>query len=106
MPSPITSADAAEIVRLKEISGRMRVAIIEMLTKAASGHPGGSLSAIDIVTALYFSRMRHDPKRPDWPERDRFVLSKGHGVPALYAVMAEAGYLDRKELMTLRERGS
>jgi transketolase len=106
MPSPITSADAAEIARLKEISGRMRVAIIEMLTKAASGHPGGSLSAIDIVTALYFSRMRHDPKRPDWPERDRFVLSKGHGVPALYAVMAEAGYLDRKELMTLRERGS
>ena len=106
MPSPIASNDSAEIARLKEISGRMRVAIIEMLTKAASGHPGGSLSAIDIITALYFSRMRHDPKRPDWPERDRFVLSKGHGVPALYAVMAEAGYFDRKELMTLRERGS
>lgn len=102
-----TPADApTEIARLQEISGRMRVAIIEMLTQAGSGHPGGSLSAIDIVTALYFSRMRHDPKRPDWPERDRFVLSKGHGVPALYAAMAEAGYFDKSLLSTLRERGS
>lgn len=101
-----SAATQEEISKLQEISGRLRVTIIEMLHKAGSGHPGGSLSAIDIITALYFARMRHDPKRPDWAERDRFVLSKGHGVPALYAVMAEAGYFPEEELMTLRELGS
>lgn len=106
MPATTSAASTAEIDRLREISGRLRITIIEMLTKAGSGHPGGSLSAIDIVTALYFARMKHDPKRPDWADRDRFVLSKGHGVPALYAVMAEAGYFPKEELMTLRERGS
>ncbi|MGA9523735.1 MAG: transketolase [Myxococcaceae bacterium] len=105
MPSTETTA-SSEIARLREISGRLRGTIIEMIHKAGSGHPGGSLSVIDIVTALYFARMRHDPRRPDWAERDRFVLSKGHGVPALYAVMAEAGYFPKEELMTLRERGS
>jgi transketolase len=95
-----------DVARLREIAGRLRVTIIEMLHKAGSGHPGGSLSCIDIITALYFARMKQDPKRPDWKERDRFVLSKGHGVPALYAVMAEAGYFPKEELMTLRERGS
>ena len=95
-----------EIFRLEEIAARMRIDIIEMLAKAGSGHPGGSLSAIDILTCLYFSRMRYDPKRPDWPERDRFILSKGHAVPALYAVMAEAGYFPRQELMTLRRLNS
>src|SRR5919197_1314612 len=106
MPSPQSAPASTEIGHLQEISGRMRVAIIEMLTKAGSGHPGGSLSAIDILVALFFARMRHDPKRPAWPDRDRLVLSKGHGVPALYAVMAEAGYLPRAELATLRELGS
>lgn len=96
----------ADLSKLKEIAGRMRVDIIEMLFKAGSGHPGGSLSAIDIITALYFARMRHDPKRPDWAERDRFVLSKGHAVPALYAVMAEAGYFPKEKLQTLRQLGS
>lgn len=96
----------ADLSKLKEIAGRMRVDIIEMLFKAGSGHPGGSLSAIDIITALYFARMRHDPKRPDWAERDRFVLSKGHAVPALYAVMAEAGYFPKEQLQTLRQLGS
>src|SRR6516165_6579174 len=105
MSSTETTA-SPEIARLREIAGRLRVTIIEMLHKAGSGHPGGSLSCIDIITALYFARMKHDPKRPDWKERDRFVLSKGHGVPALYAVMAEAGYFPKEELMTLRERGS
>jgi len=104
-PSQTTPA-SPEIARLSEIAGRLRITIIEMLHKAGSGHPGGSLSVIDIVTALYFGRMKHDPKRPDWSERDRFVLSKGHGVPALYAVMAEAGYFPKEELMTLRELGS
>ncbi|HYX91970.1 MAG TPA: 1-deoxy-D-xylulose-5-phosphate synthase N-terminal domain-containing protein, partial [Myxococcaceae bacterium] len=106
MHSSASTATPPEIARLREISGRMRVAIIEMLTRAGSGHPGGSLSAIDILVALYFARLRHDPKQPDWPERDRVVLSKGHGVPALYAVMSEAGYFPRSELLTLRELGS
>jgi len=101
-----TVTRSSEIARLQEIAARMRIDIIEMLAKAGSGHPGGSLSAIDILTCLYFSRMRYDPKRPDWPERDRFILSKGHAVPALYAVMAEAGYFPRQELMTLRRLNS
>lgn len=101
-----TVTRSSEVARLKEIAARMRIDIIEMLAKAGSGHPGGSLSAIDILTCLYFSRMRYDPKRPDWPERDRFILSKGHAVPAQYAVMAEAGYFPRQELMTLRRLNS
>jgi len=101
-----TVTRSSEIARLQEIAARMRIDIIEMLAKAGSGHPGGSLSAIDILTCLYFSRMRYDPKRPDWPERDRFILSKGHAVPALYAVMAEVGYFPRQELMTLRRLNS
>jgi transketolase len=96
----------SDVSRLKEISGRMRLDIIEMLHKAGSGHPGGSLSVIDIVVTLFFSKMRHDPKRPDWPERDRLVLSKGHAVPALYAVMAESGYFPKSELSTLRQTGA
>src|SRR5499433_763076 len=96
----------SELLRLRETAARLRIDIIEMISRAGSGHPGGSLSAIDIITCLYFSRMRHDPRRPDWPERDRFILSKGHAVPALYAVMAEAGYFPRQELMTLRRLNS
>src|SRR5690606_31864629 len=99
-------ADAARIAELEAIARRMRVDIIEMLEKAGSGHPGGSLSAIDMVTALYFQVLRHDPKNPARPDRDRFVLSKGHGVPAVYACMAEAGYVSREELATLRKLGS
>lgn len=102
MATPSPAGSPADPGRLQEIAGRLRLDIIEMLHKAGSGHPGGSLSAIDIVTTLYFARMRHDPKRPHWEERDRFVLSKGHAVPALYAVMAEAGYFPREELLTLR----
>lgn len=74
-----------------------------MLHASASGHPGGSLSAVEVVTALYFAGiLRHDPSRPEWPERDRFVLSKGHGVPVQYAALAEAGYMPVSELNTLR----
>ncbi|OGK77242.1 MAG: transketolase, partial [Candidatus Rokubacteria bacterium GWA2_73_35] len=92
--------------RLEAIARECRVQIIRMLTHAGSGHPGGSLSVIDVLTALYFGRLRHDPKRPDWPERDRVVLSKGHAVPALYTVMARAGYFPEAELVTLRKLGS
>ncbi|MGI5862353.1 MAG: transketolase [Myxococcales bacterium] len=93
------------IARLKELARGFRVDIIEMLEKAGSGHPGGSLSVIDIVTALYFHQMRHDPKNPAWPERDRIILSKGHAVPAQYAALAGAGYFPREKLWTLRRLG-
>jgi transketolase len=88
---------------LRERARLIRRHIVEMLHEAASGHPGGSLSAVEIVTALYFGGLlRYDPARPDWPDRDRFVLSKGHGVPVQYAAMAEAGFFDIEELRTLR----
>lgn len=80
----------------------IRKHIIEMLCAAGSGHPGGSLSATEIVTALYFHHLRHDPTRPDDPDRDRFILSKGHAVPVQYACMAETGYFPVEELATLR----
>ena len=92
--------------RLEAIARECRVQILRMLTHAGSGHPGGSLSVIDILTTLYFGRLRHDPKRPAWPERDRVVLSKGHAVPALYSVLARAGYFPEKQLITLRKLGS
>ncbi|MFQ5904837.1 MAG: transketolase, partial [Candidatus Binatia bacterium] len=71
----------AKIAELQEIARRVRIDILKMLAKAGSGHTGGALSAVEVVTALYFAKMRHDPERPQWEERDRFVLSKGHGVP-------------------------
>ena len=92
--------------QLAAIARECRVQIIRMLTHAGSGHPGGSLSVIDLVTTLYFQRMRHDPKRPDWPDRDRLILSKGHAVPAQYAAMARAGYFSQDLLITLRKLGS
>ncbi|MBI2160648.1 MAG: transketolase [Candidatus Rokubacteria bacterium] len=95
-------ADARLVLTAREC----RVQIIRMLTHAGSGHPGGSLSVIDILTALYFGRLRHDPRYPDWPDRDRVVLSKGHAVPALYTVMAKAGYFPESQLITLRKLGS
>jgi transketolase len=93
-------------VRLEAIARACRVQIIRMLTHAGSGHPGGSLSVIDVLVSLMFGRLRHDPRRPDWPERDRLVLSKGHAVPALYTVMAKAGYFPEDRLVTLRKLGS
>ena len=80
--------------------------IIKMLGIAGSGHPGGSLSCTDILTLLYFHFLRHDPKNPKWPDRDRLIFSKGHGCPALYSALARAGYFDTKLLLTLRQLGS
>lgn len=80
-----------------------RIDIIEMLHRAGSGHPGGSLSAIDLIASLYHYEMQHRPNEPLWPGRDRFVLSKGHGVPAQYAVMAGMGYFPKEELKQLRQ---
>ena len=82
---------------------RIRRHIITMLAAAGGGHPGGSLSAVEILCALYFRILRHNPQDPAWPDRDRFILSKGHGVPVLYAVLAECGYLPVEELTTLRK---
>ncbi|PYX92292.1 MAG: transketolase, partial [Acidobacteria bacterium] len=91
---------------LKRIAKRMRIEIIKMIGAAGSGHPGGSLSEVELLAALYFRVMRHDPKNPNWADRDRFILSKGHGCPALYATYAEAGYIDPALLSTLRKLGS
>jgi Transketolase, N-terminal subunit len=96
----------ADLGRLQDIARECRVQIIRMLTHAGSGHPGGSLSVIDILTVLYFARMRYDAKRPLWEDRDRLVLSKGHCVPAQYSCMAKAGYFPESELLTLRKLGS
>lgn len=84
----------------------MRRHIIRMTAAAGSGHPGGSLSCVEILVALYFHALRHDPANPYWPQRDRFVLSKGHATPAYYAVLAEAGYFPPEELLTFRRLGS
>ncbi|MEX2260423.1 MAG: transketolase [Bryobacteraceae bacterium] len=91
---------------LQSIALRVRRNIIEMIGAAKSGHPGGSLSAVEILVTLYFDIMRHDPANPQWPERDRFLLSKGHACPVLYASMAEAGYTPVNQLNTLRKLGS
>jgi transketolase len=103
----MATAEAAptttELAALRERARLIRRHIVEMLHTAASGHPGGSLSAVEIVTALYFGGiMRYRPEDPEWPDRDRFILSKGHGVPVQYAALAEAGVLPVEELSTLR----
>ncbi len=97
------SNDPAE---LAAIARRMRRDVIEMITEARSGHPGGSLSAAEIVVTLFFDVMRHEPANPKWKDRDRFLLSKGHCCPVLYAVMAECGYCPKDRLNTLRKLGS
>ena len=96
--------DAAE---LEAIARRIREQIVRMTHAAQSGHPGGSLSAVEILTALYFGGvMRHDPSDPDWSERDRFVLSKGHATPVIYAALAEAGYFSTDWISSFRSLGS
>ncbi len=97
------TSDAAT---LAAIAKRMRRTAIEMITEAKSGHPGGSLSIAEIVVTLYFDVLRHDPANPHWKDRDRFILSKGHCCPMLYAVMAECGYCPKDTLKTLRKLGS
>ena len=95
-----------DISFLKVKAKEIRKSIVSMITEAKSGHPGGSLSATDILTALYFSEMNVDPANPKMEGRDRFVLSKGHAAPAIYATLAEKGYFSKDELMTLRKFGS
>lgn len=94
------------ISELKKQAVEVRCRIIEMISEARAGHPGGALSAADIVTALYFRVMRIDPEKPDWPDRDRFILSKGHACPVWYSALAERGYFDKSHLKTLRKLNS
>lgn len=91
---------------LQHIANDLRCLVIRMIHRAGSGHPGGALSAADIVATLYFSVLRIDPARPDWPDRDRFVLSKGHACPVVYAALARRGFFPVEELWTLRKLGS
>jgi transketolase len=94
------------IIELQEMAKKLRIAIIKTLHKSQSGHTGGSLSAIDLITTLYFHKMRHNPADPAWDGRDRFILSKGHAAPSLYVALAEAGYFPTEDLMMLRRLGS
>jgi transketolase len=91
---------------LRKLAWTLRKDIITMIAAAKSGHPGGSLSAVDLITVLYFNVMKHDPKNPLWADRDRFILSKGHACPALYAALGESGYFSKDLFPTLRQLGS
>ena len=91
---------------LQAITKQMRIDIVESVNAAGCGHPGGSLSAVDVIATLYFKHMNIDPANPRWADRDRFVLSKGHAAPALYAALAERGFFPREDLITLRKLDS
>lgn len=104
MIEPIPKTRSVE--ELEAIAREVRKDIIRATSTAGSGHPGGSLSSADILTALYFRLLKHNPREPKWDGRDIFILSKGHAAPAYYSVLAEAGYFGREELMTLRKLGS
>ena len=97
---------AETVAALRDQCVELRVQILQMVHRAGSGHLGGSLSAIDLAATLYECALRHRPDEPQWPERDRFVLSKGHAAPALYALLAHHGYFDAAQLDTLRQLGS
>ncbi|MBU0732298.1 transketolase [Patescibacteria group bacterium] len=92
--------------KLEKTANLIRQDIVKMLVEAGSGHTGGSLGTADIMTALYFNVLKHDPKKPAWKDRDYFVLSNGHIAPVLFATLARAGYFPSKELMTLRKLGT
>jgi transketolase len=100
--SVIAKGKIQDIQELKNIAGNVRINILHMLTKAGSGHTGGSLSAVDVAVAIYFSKMDFDPANPLWEKRDRFIMSKGHAAPLMYAIMAEAGYFPKETIETLR----
>ncbi len=97
---------AQQVARLQDIARNTRRLILETLAEAGSGHPGGSLSAVELLVTLYFYKMRHDPKNPRWEDRDRFILSKGHAAPLLYSILAQAGYFPIEELKSLRRLGA
>ena len=102
----MTEEQQERIRTLKVKAKEIRKSILTMLNRAGSGHTGGSLSTVEMLLSLYFYKMRHRPENPEWEDRDRFVLSKGHGAPALYAVLASCGYFSVEELNSLRKMGS
>ncbi len=97
---------ALSVPEMQAMAKKLRRHIVTMIGRAGSGHPGGSLSAVEILTTLYFKVLRHNPHDPRWPDRDRFILSKGHAAPVLYATLAESGYFPVAELSTLRQLDS
>jgi transketolase len=101
-----TQVTTQTITYLKKIAAELRIDALTMIYKASSGHPGGSLSAADIVATLYFHFLNIDPLNPKWPERDRFIMSKGHACPIWYAALAKKGYFDKSHLATLRKINS
>jgi transketolase len=103
MPTTLAPVSIAE---LKEVAKRLRADIVDMVFQAQSGHPGGSLSAVELGVALFWNHLRHDPGNPGWPDRDRFILSKGHATPFYYSVLAERGYFSRELLPKFRTLGS
>ncbi|MBA7642571.1 Apulose-4-phosphate transketolase subunit A [subsurface metagenome] len=104
--SPAAEAKSLSLKEMGAMAKRLRRHIITMTGRAGSGHPGGSLSAVEIITVLYFKLLRHKPSDPQWADRDRFILSKGHAAPLLYAALAECGYFPVDELTTLRRLDS
>lgn len=99
-------SQCVDIKSMEERAKVIRRHVIRMLAKAGSGHPGSSLSTVDLLVTLFYNKSRHNPQKPAWPDRDRFIMSKGHGCPALYAVLAEMGYFGIDKLDTLRQFGS
>ncbi len=99
-------AKSPSLAEMQTIARKLRRHIVTMIGRVGSGHPGGSLSAVEIVSTLYFRVLRHNPRDPQWPDRDRFILSKGHAAPMLYATLAECGYFPVEELSTLRKLDS
>ena len=93
-------------LELKRLACKVRMGVIEGVYNAKAGHPGGSLSSAELLTYLYFEQMRIDPQNPKWPQRDRFVLSKGHAAPVLYAALAHRGFFPVEALKTLRKKDS
>lgn len=100
------SSKSIDIAELKEKARQFRKEDLEIITRAGSGHPGGSLSAVEIITSLYYYKMNHRPKEPDWPLRDRFIMSKGHACPIVYVILANCGYFPKEELKTFRKFNS
>jgi transketolase len=105
-PHAPPARELPDLVRLRELTRELRVSILRMIHRSQSGHTGSSLSCVEILACLYFAEMRHFSFEPHWPDRDRFVLSKGHAAPALYAVLQRAGYVAASDLGRLRELSS
>lgn len=98
--------ELVNIASLRDKARQFRREILEMIAGAGSGHPGGSLSALEILISLYYYKMRHKADNPDWPLRDRFIMSKGHAAPVAYVILANCGYFSQEELKTFRKLGS